>query len=83
MQQSSPGKQAGDESPADNNVGTSVPQDDSPRQDADLVARRAYQRYEERGREDGHDVDDWLSAEHEVGGTMSDGQIPRDRSDER
>jgi hypothetical protein len=33
----------------------------------DLIARRAYQRFEERGREHGHDLDDWLEAEREVG----------------
>ncbi len=30
------------------------------------VARRAYQRYEERGYEHGRDMDDWLEAEREV-----------------
>ena len=30
---------------------------------------RAYQLYEERGREDGHDLDDWLNAEAEITGT--------------
>ena len=29
---------------------------------------RAYALYEERGRVDGHDVDDWLQAEAEVSG---------------
>lgn len=32
------------------------------------IRRRAYQLYEERGREDGHDLDDWLSAEAEITG---------------
>ena len=32
----------------------------------DDIARRAYQRYEERGREPGHDVDDWLQAERDL-----------------
>jgi len=27
---------------------------------------RAYELYEQRGREDGHDLDDWLQAESEV-----------------
>jgi hypothetical protein len=27
---------------------------------------RAYQLYEERGRDDGHDLDDWLQAEAEL-----------------
>jgi hypothetical protein len=30
------------------------------------VARRAYDLYLARGREDGHDVDDWLQAEREL-----------------
>ena len=30
------------------------------------IARLAYQFYETRGRRTGHDVDDWLSAEHEL-----------------
>jgi hypothetical protein len=30
------------------------------------VRRRAYELYERRGKEDGHDVDDWLQAESEV-----------------
>ena len=34
--------------------------------DRDETARRAYQRYEGRGREDGHDVDDWLEAERDL-----------------
>jgi hypothetical protein len=32
----------------------------------DQVRRRAYELYEQRGREDGHDVEDWLRAEEEV-----------------
>jgi Protein of unknown function (DUF2934) len=32
----------------------------------DLVSRRAYELYEERGRTDGEDVNDWLRAEAEV-----------------
>jgi hypothetical protein len=34
----------------------------------DLVGTRAYRFYEERGREDGHDLEDWLRAEAEVFG---------------
>jgi hypothetical protein len=30
------------------------------------VARLAYELYEKRGRQDGHDVDDWLRAEREL-----------------
>ncbi len=30
------------------------------------IRRRAHELYEERGREDGHDLDDWLRAEAEI-----------------
>lgn len=30
------------------------------------IRLRAYQLYEQRGRKDGHDVDDWLQAESEL-----------------
>lgn len=30
------------------------------------IRRRAYELYEQRGREDGRDLDDWLQAESEV-----------------
>jgi hypothetical protein len=33
------------------------------------IRRRAYELYEEHGREDGHDLDDWLRAEAEITGT--------------
>ena len=39
-------------------------QSDTP--DPDSVARRAYQRFEERGYEHGRDMDDWLEAEREL-----------------
>jgi hypothetical protein len=32
----------------------------------DDIARRAYERYEARGREDGHDQEDWFEAEREA-----------------
>jgi hypothetical protein len=31
----------------------------------DQIRARAYQLYEQRGRDDGHDLDDWLQAEVE------------------
>ena len=31
------------------------------------IRQRAYELYEARGREDGHEVEDWLQAEAEVG----------------
>jgi hypothetical protein len=33
------------------------------------IRRRAYELYEKRGCESGHDVDDWLRAEAEVNGS--------------
>lgn len=30
------------------------------------IRRRAYELYEERGRDDGHDLEDWLRAEAEI-----------------
>ncbi len=33
------------------------------------IRRRAYEIYEQRGREDGHDLDDWLRAEAEATGS--------------
>ena len=32
------------------------------------IAQRAYELYEARGREDGHDLEDWLRAESEITG---------------
>jgi hypothetical protein len=40
-----------------------------PTQLEDQIRRRAYEIYEERGREHGHDLDDWLRAEAEITGT--------------
>lgn len=34
----------------------------------ELIRCRAYELYEERGREDGHDVEHWLEAEAEITG---------------
>jgi hypothetical protein len=31
---------------------------------------RAYELYQERGREDGHDMEDWLRAEQEITGAV-------------
>jgi hypothetical protein len=30
------------------------------------IAQRAYELYEQRGRQDGHEEDDWLQAEREI-----------------
>ena len=44
------------------------------------IARRAYERYEERGRERGHDIDDWLRAERDLQVALSSiiGCYPRE-----
>lgn len=34
----------------------------------ELIRHRAFELYEARGREDGHDVEDWLEAEVEIVG---------------
>ena len=36
----------------------------------DLIAMKGYELYEQRGRRDGHDVEDWLKAEAIVNGTI-------------
>jgi hypothetical protein len=40
----------------------------------DAVALRAYQLFQERGREPGRDVEDWLRAEHELKETRNQPQ---------
>ena len=37
----------------------------------DAIRRRAYELYEQRGGEHGHDVDDWLQAEEEIAGMQA------------
>jgi hypothetical protein len=37
----------------------------------EYIRLRAYQLYEQRGRQDGHDVEDWLQAEAETFGKTS------------
>lgn len=34
--------------------------------DRERIATRAYEYYVDRGRQDGHDVEDWLEAEQEI-----------------
>jgi len=43
---------------------------ESPEQVQEKIQRRAYELYELRGREDGHDLDDWLKADSEVIGNV-------------
>jgi hypothetical protein len=44
--------------------------------DPDMVARRAYQRFEERGRQDGADQEDWFAAERELREEAERGRRP-------
>lgn len=39
---------------------------------SELIRRRAYELFEERGRQSGHDVEDWLSAEREIKNNWGD-----------
>ena len=45
--------------------------DRSPVITEDVIARRAYALYLARGREDGHEVEDWLQAERELQETIN------------
>ena len=36
--------------------------------DYERIARRAYELYEQRGRQEGRDVEDWLKAEQQLAG---------------
>ncbi len=36
------------------------------------IQQRAYELYEQRGRTDGHELDDWLQAEQEIKGTQAE-----------
>ena len=40
------------------------------------IRQRAYELYEQRGRTDGHDLDDWLRAEREIKGTQAKAATP-------
>ena len=43
-------------------------EDNQERPTEDEIARRAYERYEARGRQDGQALDDWLEAERDLTG---------------
>ena len=40
--------------------------DEVPQERLERIRQRAYELYEVRGREEGHDFDDWLQAEAEI-----------------
>lgn len=39
---------------------------DQSEEQVEKIRQRAYELYEARGREEGHDIDDWLQAEAEI-----------------
>jgi len=39
---------------------------DDPQGQKSQIRQRAFELYQERGREDGHELDDWLLAEEEI-----------------
>ena len=45
---------------------TKTPATVSPVDLQELVRHRAFELYEQRGREDGHDLEDWLQADSEL-----------------
>ena len=47
--------------------------------DHDRVALRAYELYIARGRDEGHDLDDWLNAERELNNAGSEAPAADDR----
>jgi hypothetical protein len=47
---------------------TAKPEEGSPELTEDIIRAHAYRFYEDRGCEDGHDLEDWLRAEAEVFG---------------
>jgi hypothetical protein len=49
-------------------VSTAKPEEGSLELTENIIRERAYQFYEERGSEHGHDLEDWLRAEAEVFG---------------
>jgi hypothetical protein len=48
--------------------------DDLSQEQLEKIRQRAYELYEARGREEGHDLDDWLQAEAEVVPTTHTGK---------
>ena len=49
----------------------------SPEVTQEKIAQRAYSLYEARGRQEGHDLDDWLQAERELLEEESGLSIPK------
>jgi hypothetical protein len=47
-------------------IETELPKPDSGGELQNQIRARAFQLYEQRGRDEGHDLDDWLQAEAEL-----------------
>jgi len=62
-------------------VSTAKPDEGSLELTEELLRTRAYRFYEERGREDGHDIEDWLRAETEVFGKKPSAAEAKDTED--
>jgi hypothetical protein len=61
-------------SPMKPKASTLAPKSDEPTvliQIEQQIQQRAYELYEQRGRTEGHDLDDWLQAEREIKGTQA------------
>lgn len=82
MPQSSRRESTQAESRPVNDSATPTPVSGESSRDSQSIARAAYQRYEARGREDGHDVEDWLAAEREIkAASASEDTTPSGQSD--
>jgi hypothetical protein len=56
--------------PSGSKTGSAEPASKGP-QGQDRIARRAYELYEQRGRQDGRALEDWLNAERQLVGAAS------------
>jgi DUF2934 family protein len=59
------------------------PQNETTTPSHDDVARRAYELFEARGGENGHDLEHWLDAERELSHTPASNVTDEDRSRKR
>jgi hypothetical protein len=72
--QPSPSSQRTDKrsQPAAEKTAGRAPQPDRRDVDSQQIARRAYERFETRGGEHGHDQEDWFGAEQELKGSRGE-----------
>lgn len=62
--------------PTDGDAASPTAEDASDSREA-RIRRAAYARYEQRGGEDGHDVEDWLAAEAECATAAEPASVPQ------